>query len=72
MIKLNNAKEINKPKVKILKTDNGYAYHVLCEDTFKLTKEPLGYHIFAYTWTVPITNMCKSLEEYMKLKGIKN
>lgn len=71
-VKLFSSKQINKPKVKIVDTNTGKGYAVLCEDTFKLTKEPMGYHVFAYVWVVSITKMCKSLHNYMELKGIKN
>lgn len=72
MLKLRSSKQINKPRVKILETGIGRAWAVLCEDTFKPTKEPMDYHVFAYVWAVTPQQMCKSLHGYMELKGIRN
>lgn len=71
-MRLLSSKQINKPCVRIVQTVNGYGYAVMSEDTLKLTREPMDYHIFAYVWAVPITHMLKSLHGYLDLKGIRN
>lgn len=71
-LKLYSSKITNKPRVKIVHTPNGNAYAVWAEDTFKPTKEPFGWQVFAYVWAVTPRLMCKALHSYMEMKGIRN